>query len=60
MDKRVIVSLELPKDLKIQLDIEAKALDMSVSAVIRQAIRQYLSNKHVITDIDSNESASKW
>lgn len=59
MDKRVIVSLELPKDLKIQLDIEAKALDMSVSAVIRQAIRQYLSNKHVITDIDSNESASK-
>lgn len=59
MDKRVIVSLELPKDLKIQLDIEAKALDMSVSAVIRQAIRQYLSNKHVITDIDSNESVSK-
>lgn len=59
MDKRIVVSLELPKDLKIQLDVEAKALDMSVSAVIRQAIRQYLSNKHVITDIDSNESISK-
>lgn len=59
MDKRIVVSLELPKDLKIQLDVEAEALDMSVSAVIRQAIRQYLSNKHVITDIDSNESISK-
>lgn len=59
MNKRIVVSLELPKDLKIQLDVEAEALDMSVSAVIRQAIRQYLSNKHVITDIDSNESISK-
>ena len=59
MDKRIVVSLELPKDLKIQLDIEAKTLDMSVSAVIRQAIRQYLSNKHMIADIDSNESVSK-
>lgn len=59
MDKRIVVSLELPKDLKIQLDIEAKALDMSVSAVIRQAIRQYLSNKHMIADIDCDELVQK-
>lgn len=43
--ERKITSLELPEDLKKQLQVEAADKEMSISALIRWIIKQYFKNK---------------
>lgn len=47
MTTRNIISLELPKALKEDLLKIAESKDMSVSAIIRVAIKEYLQREHI-------------